>query len=173
MIIQNKGDQLELKLTATFKTRVKKLFAIAYELKKSIVTVSDIKRQFPKHNLTKVVSWFDICGTCMEKIEAREIAEEQAASQKPVFTNTEETLMNEIHSYKLYTTGRGTVGGVSYKVGYNNDFLGTIGYCNISNKFYYCSGKNGYNRYVETVTEAVRTLIHVRGYRNLLETVAA
>ena len=52
---------------AAIKSRVKKLFKSAFNLTKIVVTISDIKKQFPKFDGRKQTHWFNL----IDKLESK------------------------------------------------------------------------------------------------------
>lgn len=174
MLFQTKNGELELSLTDELKNRVLVLFAKAYELNKKKATLADIKKEFPKYNLrkslceksdrNKIVAWYDILGCCLEKIEAKEIAEEKKAANTPVFSERETEFYEAAKKYDCKLNHKETIGGLSYSVSKNNETLGRIGYDYYSQRYYFCLGRFGCNTYVgEKASTALYNLLYNRG----------
>jgi hypothetical protein len=136
------------KLTTKFKKAAFALFCKAHNLKS--VGFSMIKRVYPKFIASSPVHWFTLIDKCelilqqQDAVQAKQDKLEKAKTISGVFAAYREVKVSE-PDWLL---------GVSSKIYVHNLFIGTVGYCESRQSWYFSSRRN--MQCVQSVNDAAK-----------------
>lgn len=144
---------------AKTKILAKKLFVKVHNYS-GIVTTNVIKKQYPKFRASNPEHW----ELLILKLLGRD---RKANSVKKELTPFEQLkqVVSDLYNHGVYTGRYDFLMGVSCTFNHQDVLCGTIGYSEHHNSFYYSIGRNGINRYVKTLNQAVTGLFPRLGYQ--------
>jgi hypothetical protein len=140
------------KITTSLKLRARKLFSKAFGLS-IVASVGLIKKQFPAFDSKNSVHWFNLMDKCEQKIQADERAE---------FTPYEQitAVCSELaKNHGVVSSSPDSLCGYSVQLSYQRNRIGTLGFCNIRNQYYYSVGRLSRNIYFADLNSAVSSLM--------------
>ena len=121
-------DELEFRINPARKVAIKKAFALAHKLKKEIATLQDIKRSYPKLNMSKAISWITVLADCLDMIDRNEKSPNELRKEELDQAIAQHT---GIRSY-----APDSVVGYRVKIGYEREFIGSVGFSEIKKGWY-------------------------------------
>lgn len=138
-----------MSLTQIKKT-AKALFAKIHNVPVHLVTTSVIKKQYPKFRATNKDHW--------ELLILKLLGRDRKANKPKTPYEQLQDVVSDLYDYGVYTGRYDFHMGVCCTFNKDKMLVGTIGYSESRQKFYYSFGRNGSNRYVATINQAVSGL---------------
>lgn len=142
-------DDYELKITvnAQLKTRIKILFASFYGLKKSIATLTDIKKYYPESKFNSPVAWLevlaDMMDDCKKGLPVKKVDRRKLAKAPKLANLVERDIKNYVAANKgLQVKSVDYLCGVAVDISYvdangkHSLSLGRVGYSDVKGCFY-------------------------------------
>jgi hypothetical protein len=133
---------------AKIKEIAKKLFAKVHNLR--IATTSLIKKQYPKFRASNREHW--------ELLILKLLGRDRKANKPSTPYQQIQKAASDLYKYGIYIGRFDFLLGVSCTFNQNGSLRGTIGYSETKQSFYYSIGRNGSNRYVTNLDQAIRGL---------------
>jgi hypothetical protein len=134
---------------AKIKEVAKKLFAKVHKYP-GVVTTNVIKKQYPKFRASNKEHW--------ELLILKLLGRDRKGNKSLTPYQQMQKAATQLCRYGIYTGRFDFLLGVSCSFNQNGLLRGTIGYSEAKQSFYYSIGRNGANRYVGSLDQAIKGL---------------
>lgn len=157
------GEKLEISINAVRKTAIKKIFALAKNIKREHATLGEIKRAYPKLNFAKAISWMTVLADCLEIIEKLEelmdTTNKPTIDEKTIRVEKKAELQEALNTYNFGGSRWDYLTGVSATVTYNRNTMGEVRWSCVMNSWLVSQGRMGRTFKIKSPAEGLEFLL--------------
>jgi hypothetical protein len=107
-------------ITASFKNRILKLFKQAFNIKKFVISIKDVKKLFPQFDGRKTTHWHNLLDKCIEKLNIiesqQELQQNKGENNNDYFNRIQKLIQSEAAKYQIVIGRIDTFMGLSTNI---------------------------------------------------------